>query len=110
MKITIKDETIQTTCLAVLTAIAVAGALHWLKPVMIPFVLALIVSFTLSPAIDLQMKYLKVPRWLALTNTLIFGIMLLLLIGLLLTVSFSLLMQNADAYQNEIEKLITRTS
>ncbi len=110
MKINIKDETIQTMCLAILTAIAVTGALHWLRPVMIPVVLAMMISLILTPAIDLQMKYLKSPRWLALGNTLIVGILLLFLMGLLFTVSFNHSMQNAEAYQDEIEKFLNRTS
>jgi hypothetical protein len=33
------EQRVQTVCLLVLTAIAVGVALHWLRPVMIPFVL-----------------------------------------------------------------------
>ena len=67
------ENRIQTVCLMVLTSIGVAFALFWLRPVMIPFVLALFASIGLSAMTDFQVERLRVPRPLALPATLVLG-------------------------------------
>ena len=42
------DQRVQTTCLVILTVLAVGGALYWLRPVMIPFVLAVFLAYVLA--------------------------------------------------------------
>ena len=53
---------------ATLTAAVTAASLYWLRPVMIPFVMALLFALILSPLIDLQMRYLRAPRAVALID------------------------------------------
>lgn len=55
-------EQVRTVCLLILTIIAVGCALYWLKPVMVPFVLALFATYALAPLIDLQIIKLRFPR------------------------------------------------
>ena len=45
------DSRVQTVCLLILTFIAGAVALYLLKPVLVPFVLALFFTYCLSPVI-----------------------------------------------------------
>ncbi len=56
---------VQTVCLLILSSIGVAGALYWLRPVRVPLVLAVFFAGGLTPLIELQVSYLRAPRWLA---------------------------------------------
>ncbi|MGQ4807966.1 hypothetical protein NKDENANG_01332 [Candidatus Entotheonellaceae bacterium PAL068K] len=68
-----RGQRMQTVCLFILSTAAIATALLWLRPVMIPFVLAIVMAFGLTPLIDLQMRYFRAPRPLAMLATLLFG-------------------------------------
>ena len=59
------NQRIQTVCLLLLTTTAMAASLYWLRPVMIPFVMAVLFALGLAPLIDLQMRYLRAPRSVA---------------------------------------------
>lgn len=102
------EHRVQTSCLLILTAIGVAAALHWLRPVMIPFVLAVFISLGLQPLIALQMRRLRLPRSLALLSTLALGVFLLVLLASLVSASVSQLSQNADLYAEQMRKLVQR--
>ena len=60
-----RERRIQTVCLLILSAAVIAFAMWWLRPVMIPFVLATFFSIGLSPLIAFQIRVLRVPRPLA---------------------------------------------
>ena len=67
------DSRIQTSCLLILTAIAIAAAMKIFSAVLIPFVLAIFLTYCLTPVIDLQQKRLKIPRPLAVLTTVLVG-------------------------------------
>ncbi len=99
---------VQTTCLLILTAIVGAYCLHWLQAVVVPLVLAAFLSIILSPLIDIQIRYLRFPRVLAITVTL-----LIVLIGMALTggaVADSLggLASNVKTYEANLAELLKR--
>jgi AI-2 transport protein TqsA len=71
------DRRIQTVCLLILTAIALGAALQYLSPVLIPFVLAIFLTYCLAPIIDAQVHYLKIRRGVALVTTILLGCVLL---------------------------------
>ncbi len=98
----------QTVCLIILAIVASGAALYWLKPVIVPFILAIFFTLCLTPIIDLQIKYLKLPRWLAIVTTLLVGIGVLTLIGLMFSSSASEISERSDVYQAEIEQLIAK--
>jgi AI-2 transport protein TqsA len=100
------EQRIQTVCLLLLTTVVVAIALWWLRPVMIPFVLASFFAFALTPLIDFQRRYLWVPRPLAILITMIFGFVVLSLLGGLITISVRQLSANADVYQQKINQML----
>lgn len=100
------EQRIQTACLLILSSVAIAIALWWLRPVMIPFVLATFFAFGLSPLIDFQRRYLRVPRPLAVLATLVIGFVVLSLLGGLISTSVRQLSANADAYQRQINQLL----
>ena len=47
-----QHQRIQTACFLVIAAVATGAALHWLSPVMVPFVLAFFLTTVLSPVVD----------------------------------------------------------
>ncbi|MHC5005747.1 MAG: AI-2E family transporter, partial [Planctomycetota bacterium] len=100
------EHRIQTVCLLILTVVAIGMALYFLRPVLIPFVLALFFVYALSPAIDLQARRLGIRRWLAVVNTIVLGCVLLFLLWLLIWSSVSQMAANATAYEEQMRELI----
>jgi predicted PurR-regulated permease PerM len=49
-------------CLVILSTIAVAGSLFYLRPVLIPFVLAVFIALALSSVVEFLCQRLRVPR------------------------------------------------
>ena len=77
------ERAVQTACLLILTIFAVVTGLVWLRPVVVPFVLALFLAVGLSPVVDFQESRLRLPRALALGSTLLIGVLLIGLLGVL---------------------------
>ena len=102
------DRRIQTVCLLVLTAIAVACILAWSQPLMIPFVVAVFAAFTLTPLVDFQVRRWHFPRMVAIVMTLVLVIAVLLATGLLAAAAGSQLLDNADMYQVRFAGLVNR--
>ena len=68
-----QERRVQTVCLLILSAVALGFALSWLRPVMIPFVLAVFFALGLAPVVDGQVRWLRLPRSLAVLTTLVLG-------------------------------------
>ncbi len=104
---TSKDASqIQTICLIILSTIAVAFAFYWLKPVLIPFVLALFLAIGLAPVVNLLARHLRLPRMLSVLVTLILAVVVLALLGMAITSSLGGLADNADLYQTRMQELL----
>lgn len=101
---------VQTICLLILSTVAIAVALYWLRPVLIPFVLAVFFAFGLLPLVDLQMRYLRAPRPLAVCVTFLLAFVGLSALAVLVSVSLAQLSANAGAYQTQIAQLVQRTT
>ncbi len=101
-----RERNIQTICLILLSTLAVAAALYWLRPVMVPFVLAVFIAYGLSPLVNLSVRRLRFPRLLAVGGTLALAFLLLLLLGGLVSASVGQLASNADAYQAQLGVLL----
>ena len=99
---------IQTTCLVVLATLALAAALAWLRPVMIPFVLAVFIAISLAPLIDLQERHLKLPRALALLTTVALTGLMLLTLGSLVSASVGELAESSELYSSRLLLLTER--
>jgi AI-2 transport protein TqsA len=104
------EQKTQTACLLILTSIALAAALYWLSPVMVPFVLALFIYLGLAAAVDLQMRWLRFPRPLALLSTLVVMLMVFTLFATLVSTSVRQMTANAGAYEQKIGQLIERVA
>lgn len=105
MSVSRNDQRTQTICLLALTAVAGAAALYWLRPVMVPFVLALFVTMILSPLVEILRRHVHLARPLAVVVTLLLGIVAMVLVGGLVTSSLSELRDNTSVYSDRLEEL-----
>lgn len=99
---------LQTVCLLILTTLTVAAALRWLRPIMIPFVLAILISYTLMPLVEIQIRRLRFPQWLAVLGAMLCGMVVIGAMGSIVTASVSQLAENVDVYEAQIERLAQR--
>ena len=98
------EKRIQTGCLLILTTIAIAAALNLFSVVLIPFVLAIFLTYCLAPVIDLQTKLLKFPRPLAIITTVLVGCLILFLVALLISGALGQVAANSDEYLDQISR------
>ena len=104
------ERRIQTVSLLTLSAVAAAAALYWLKPLMIPFVLAVFLALGLTAAADAQVRYLRLPRAVAFATTLLGALLASGLVAGLVAASVGQLVENADVYQARLTELLERIS
>ncbi|MDP7287632.1 MAG: AI-2E family transporter [Phycisphaerae bacterium] len=95
----------QTVCLVILSTVAVAISLRWLEPVLVPFVLAIFITLGMSLLIDLQMRHLHMPRLPAMLITIVVGLLVLGVFGLLVFKAVNQLNDNAGVYGEQIESM-----
>ena len=100
-----QEGRLRTACLLAITFVLVAAALHWLGEVMVPLVLAVFIMFAVTPLMDLQVRYLKAPRGVAVAGTLVLCVVVLVLLGLLISTSVSQMASNADTYAAQIDNI-----
>ena len=110
MQVPNHERRIQTICLLILTAIAIAAALYWLKPVMIPFVLAYFFVTALNPLIDYQTRKLRVPRMAAIGLTFVLGALIFCLLWVGIAFSVGQLQEHKDAYMQSLKNFNERVS
>jgi AI-2 transport protein TqsA len=104
------DRQVRTVCLLILAVVALGAALHYLKPVLVPFLFAVFFTHCLTPAIDLQVHYLRVPRLLAILGAAILGLAILGLCGLLVAASVGEIAENYDAYRPVFTKFVENSA
>jgi len=97
---------IQTWSLLTLAVIAAGAALHWLQPVVVPFILALFFAIALTPLVELAMRWLRLPRAAAVILTLVVAFVVLGGLGVLITKSMGQLAANLGVYQQRLEELL----
>ena len=104
------EERIRTVCLLLIATVVVGAALHWLSPVMIPFVLSVFFALALSPLVDFQVDRLRMPRGLAVLGAFLIAIVILSLLGYLITSSAVKLAANSGEYQAKFTMMVQRIS
>jgi len=82
------DLHVQTVCLLILAFVAAGVALFLLRPVLVPFVLALFFAACLKPMVEFQRRYLRAPQPVAVAGTVIAAAIVLTLVGIPLGNSF----------------------
>lgn len=96
----------QTYSLILLATIAVGICMHILASVVVPFVIAMMIYFALTPLINKVSSKLKVGRWLAIGVTGLLTAGVLALVGMLLVSTINDVQNNAASYGHKIEKLV----
>jgi len=99
---------VQTLCLLSLTLIALGAALYFLRPVLVPFVLAVFLTYCLTPVIDVQTRYLRMPRGLAVISAVILGLAVLGLCGSLVAASVNSMSHKLEDYEKQFQRLTQR--
>ncbi len=94
--------------LVVLAAVAIAAALAYTRAVMVPFVLALFITYLVMPLVEFLRLRARMPRVLSVLIALAGTVALLTLLGMLITKSTGQLLESADIYQRELAALAAR--
>jgi len=103
------EQRIQTICLLILTALGITAALYFFASVLIPFVLAIFLTLCLIPAIDVQMKLLRIPRRTAILTTVAVGCSILILGALLVTAAANQIVESKDFYEKQFRQVLVKT-
>jgi AI-2 transport protein TqsA len=102
------DQKVRTTCLVLLTIVAVGAALILLRPVLVPLLLALLFTYCLKPLIAWQIRRLGLPRGVALGGAVLVALTILGVAGFLLALFVAELTHNLPRYQESFQELILR--
>jgi AI-2 transport protein TqsA len=97
------NRRVQTICLLILTLIALGVTMALLRPVLVPFVLALFFAECLEPAIKVQMRQLHFPRILAVTIASVLGLSLLIGVGFLIKASVATMNDSLPDYRQQLD-------
>ena len=100
-----RDTHTQISCLLILTAIGVTYMLKVFATVLIPFVLAIFLTYCLTPFVDMQIRWMKCPRFLAIITTILIGVVILFLVALLVSAAVGEMTENKEAYQDQLDAI-----
>ena len=95
-----------TASLLILALVAVAFTLSFTKPIMIPFVMALLIRILIDPIIDFQTTNLRVHRIIAVFVSLILIVILFIIIVPFIFGSVGTFLESADDYNAKVLVLI----
>lgn len=102
------QERVQTACLLVLVAVCITFSVYWLRPVLVPLVVAFFVVSGITPVLSVLEKRLGVTRLVAAGLTFLAGVIVLIIFGCSIWVSMIDLSTNADAYRNRVRTIVNR--
>ena len=98
------NQTIQTICLAVIATAVVTYMIYWLRPVLVPFVVALFVVSGVTPLLETLEQRLGVNRLIAAAITFLFGLAIMLALGLCLWLSVVQMAEKGGAYRQRSQR------
>ncbi len=98
------DERVQTACQMILAIVSVGGALYFLRPVLVPFVLAVLFTYSLSPLYALLRTRLNLSPRLAVVSTGLVGLLVLSAIGVLFAMAVVTLAEDLPALRGQVEQ------
>lgn len=96
------QETILMSCLVILAVIGVTFALLSMKSILIPFVFAIFLYFITAPVMEFLSCKMRLPKWVALTMTLLIIILFFTGIVALLGISLTGFIQASGRYQTQV--------
>ncbi len=94
--------------LMILATIALAAALIYTRDVMVPFILAIFVTTTVSPLVDFLVTRWRFPSWIAILTTLLLVLAALALLGVLLILAVQTMVYAAGEYSEQVVVLAER--
>ncbi|MEM1227997.1 MAG: AI-2E family transporter [Planctomycetota bacterium] len=97
---------IQTVCLMVLASAATMFSIYWLRPVLVPLVVAFMVVSGISPLLSTLEQRLGVSRIIAAAIAFLAGVVLLLVFGLSIWNSVIELKDNSAVYRDRVEDIV----
>lgn len=102
------DQHIQTVCLMVLAGVAGVYLVYWLRPVLVPFIVACFIVSGVGPILTHLEHRFNVSRVVAAGMAFLLGVALMGIFGL--TISFSIidLANNKDDYRKRVRQLVNR--
>ena len=100
-----RELRIHTACLMVLAAVAIGLSLYWLRPVLVPFVLALFFTAGLAPILDLIEERLGAPRLVAVAIAFLAGLLILFVLWTFIWLSVQSLMRDSGEYVERVQQL-----
>lgn len=96
----------QTVCLMVIAVVLVTFSIYWLRPVLVPLVVALFVVSGVTPLLNWLEQKLGVNRLVAAGITFVAGLGVMFIFGLTIWVSMLDLSQNAGSYRNRVQEIV----
>jgi len=97
-----ETRTLQTVSLLAIATVAAAVALVYTRTVMIPFVLALLLSYLIHPVVDWAQDRLRLPRWLSILLTLLGVLAFIGGLGVVIATSVAGMSDNAEMYNQRL--------
>jgi AI-2 transport protein TqsA len=94
-----------TVSLVILAVVALATALIYTRPIMIPFVVALFIVALVSPIEDFQVKWLRLPRAVAIVVTLLIVLFFITLVTLSLAQVGRTIAYTATGYSESFARM-----
>ena len=101
-----EQNKIMTFSVMIIALVAVAFTLSFTKPIMIPFVLALLIRILIDPIIDFQTEKLHVHRIVSVFVSLVLIVFLFIIIVPFIVGSVVTFLQSADDYNTKVLILI----
>ena len=96
---------LSTVSLLVLAGVALAVALIYTRAVMVPFVLALLFSYLVSPIVDTMQTRLRMPRGVSILVALLIVVGIMTLLVMLISVSARGLADSAPIYRERLARM-----
>jgi AI-2 transport protein TqsA len=105
-----KELKLIASCLLIITGILLAAALSFTSSIMIPFVLAVFLSYLISPLVHLFYFRLNAPYSVAVFVSILTGIGIIALISMLFNTSFQSMLENAHLYRDRVVSMVEEGS
>jgi len=103
-----EQASLVTVSLVVIAAVAIAFALAYTRPVLVPFVLSVFVYYLVSPVADVLELRLHLPRWASTLLVILLVAGGIFLLGLLILTSARGITDSADIYREKLIDLAKR--
>jgi len=102
-----EERRLQTISLLTIAAIMFGVMLKAMSVVLIPLVLAVMFSYLLAPIVDWSVNRFSIPKTLGIGFSLLVSLVLIVIIGLMISSSISVLSEHSDEYEKHIQSLIS---